>query len=205
MTMEELPKGAYQKGKRGPVIFRNEYGTLEGKNVNQGKGTFIGSCFVGNVEHTRRMSGDKYEVRDRWENWQRQTIKTEEERRERAMAQKMQTSQDAKLLEALTLIAAELKAINGTLAEIGLAIMEESPAQKDKPPKMSDGVAEFVASKDWTDFVNLTTKQVYVMYTAAKPQVVASQRTVTEAVKRAFADRLECVTMGEQKRFVARK
>lgn len=205
MPMKELPKGAYHKGKRGPVIFKNDLGTLEGQSVKQGSGTFIGSCFVGNVEHTRRMSGEKNEVRERWENWQRQTIKTEKDRKERAMAQKVQASQDVKLLEAVASIASELKAINETLAEIGLAIMEESPAQAEKPKAMSDGVAEFVASKDWTDFVNLQAKQVYEQYKATNPAIVASQRTLTKAVKEAFADRLVSVVVGGQTRFAARK
>ena len=65
----EVPKNGYKRGKRGAIVYQNDYGTLETQQVRGSTGTFIGSCNVNGIEHTRKMKGEKTEVRTRWELW----------------------------------------------------------------------------------------------------------------------------------------
>lgn len=52
---------------------------------------------------------------------------------------------------------------------------------------------------------NTRAETVFGINLSTKPPVTANQRTLTEAIKRAFSDRLECVTRGDHTRFTAKK
>lgn len=180
MRSIESKRGLFERGTWGAIVFRNDYGTLETQKVQQGQGTFIGTCLVDGKNLTRKMSGEKYEVCARWEKWQDRMLAEHAKKAGTMAKQEISVSQLDALTNAIKDATKELRAIVEGVNEIWL-LMADGKAKAEP-----DMLAEFLKHTVWLDYINLSSDMPYKQYCAYCEQAGNAANVGEEEFNKAF-------------------